>query len=169
MTFPISVVFKRKLNIIINHQNAAFILNYIKEEIVKCKADNVGVADYSVLAKGSTSYSRTSLFQIADKAIFTLEYIDESWYLRYQLDMPKLFIYTGIMSLFFGAFGAIKGDTWWVGFAAFAWLCGVNWIIACIRHGSLATELAEGIDVIMGWRKPPPKEKVNDERLKSWF
>ncbi|WP_121244920.1 hypothetical protein [Mucilaginibacter phyllosphaerae] len=153
MTFPISVVFKRKLNIIIDHQNAALILNYIKEEIVNRKANNIIINEGGVFAKGSTSYWRTSLFQIADKASFTLEYSSKSWFLHYQLDMPKLFIYTGLLSLFFGLFGAIEDGMWWIGFAAFAWLCGFNWIIAYIRHGSLATDLAEAINVFMKHHK----------------
>jgi hypothetical protein len=35
---------------------------------------------------------------------------------------------------------------WWVGVIAFAWLCGINWIITLVRHGGLASEISACID-----------------------
>lgn len=165
MNFPVSVVFNRKLNIVVDPGNSGQILHYIENAADKRKADNLVIEDISVVYKGSTSIWRGSLFQIIDKGIFTLIYKDNRWYLRYQIDMRKLFIYTGLMSVVVG----IGAGSWWVGIGAFLWLCGVNWVITCIRHGSLATELAEEINELIGGQRPPPEEQEKDESLKSWF
>jgi hypothetical protein len=109
------------------------------------------------------------LFQSVDRGIFTLIYKDDSWYLRYQIDMRKLFIYTGLMSVAFGIFGTIGNGMWWIGIWAFLWLCGANWVIACLRHGLLATELAEEINELIRGKKPALETEEKDESLKSWF
>ncbi|RFZ91040.1 hypothetical protein D0C36_19040 [Mucilaginibacter conchicola] len=87
--------------------------------------------------------------------------------LEYELNMRKLFIQTGLISLIFGVIATIGANAWWIFLAAFIWLCGGSWVIDNIRHGLLVSELAEGIDILMGWEAPKPKEK--DGSLKSWF
>jgi hypothetical protein len=169
MNFPVSVIFNRKLDIVVNSDNSDQILQYIKDAADKRKADNLVIEDMSVIYKGSTSYSRTSLFQIIDKGTFSVVYKDDSWSLRYQIDMRKLFIHTGLMSVAFGIFATIGTGAWWVGICAFLWLCGGNWIIACLRHGSFATELAEEINELIGGKKPALEPEEKDESLKSWF
>jgi len=169
MTFPVSVIFSRKLNIVVNSDNSDQILQYIKGAADKRKADKLAIEDRSVIYKGSTSYSRSSLFQIIDRGIFTLIYKDDSWNLRYQIDMQKLFIHTGLMSVAFGIFATIGAGTWWIGIGAFIWLCGGNWVIACLRHGMLATEMAIEVDELIGGKKPILETEEKDESLKSWF
>jgi hypothetical protein len=169
MSFPLSVVFNKNLDIVVTPDNSGQILHYIEDAANKRKADNLVIEDMSVIYKGSTSIWRGSLFQIVDKGIFSVVYKNDSWHLRYQIDMRKLFIYTGLMSAAFGIFATIQAGMWGIGIFAFLWLCGGNWVIACIRHGSLATELAEEINELIGGKRPSPKEQEKDESLKSWL
>lgn len=169
MKFPISIVFERKLNIIVDEENTVKILGFIRDEIVKRKADNVIIENSSVSAKGSSLGWDTSLLQIADKATFSLLQKNDESFIRYQLDMPKLFIHTTVIAAIFEVLGLTQGNVWWIGFGAFGWLCGANWLTAYLRHGLFVSELAEGIDILMGWKQPKHEDEEKDESLKSWF
>lgn len=147
MTFPFSVRFNRSLKTIITSDNEKKILQYIEKSILEDKADNVVVEDMSVNYKGSTSNWRSSLFGSVDNGIFCLVYKNNSWFLNYQINMRRLFIGTSIMSIIMGVFALANNGPWWIGIAAFLWLCGANWVTNFIRHGTVATDIAIGIDM----------------------
>jgi hypothetical protein len=104
-----------------------------------------------------------------DNGVFNLLYKSNSWYLNYQINMRRLFIGTAILSTIMGIFAEVKGKLWWVGIAAFPWLCGANWITNFIRHGGVAANIAEGIDELIAGKELLPEKDENNERLKSWF
>ncbi|WCT10445.1 hypothetical protein [Mucilaginibacter jinjuensis] len=169
MTFPFSVSFDRRLKATITSDNQQEIFQYIKTSILNDKADNVVIEDMHVIYKGSTSNWRGSLFGSVDDGIFKLIYKDNSWWLNYQINMRKLFIGTAILSGCMGIFSLVNDGPWWFGIAGFLWLCGANWIIILLTHGSLATDIATGIDeLIYGKIELPEQDKMNGE-LKSWF
>jgi len=170
MTFPFSVRFNKSLKTIITSDNKEQILQYIKKSVLEDKADNVVVKDMAVNYKGSTSSWRGSLFGSVDNGIFYLVYQDNSWFLNYQINMYKLFIYTSIMSTIMGAFALVNGGPWWIGIAAFLWLCGANWVINLIRHQSVVANIAAGIDELINGKteKLPEQDKMTG-KLKSWF
>ncbi|WP_139332223.1 hypothetical protein [Mucilaginibacter lappiensis] len=137
---------------------------------MKDKAAHVIVKDLSVSYKGSASNWRGSLFGSVDNGVFNLVYENNSWLLNYQINMRQLFITTSIMSIIMGVFMLVNGGPWWVGIVAFLWLCGVNWIISSIRHGTVATDIATGIDeLICGKTESPPEQDKMTGELKSRF
>ena len=170
MIFPFSVIFNRSLKTVITPDNKGQILQHIRESILNDKADRVIVKDLSVSYKGSTSNWRGSLFGSVDNGVFNLIYENNSWLLNYQINMRKLFIGTSTMSIIMTVFMLVNSGPWWIGIVAFLWLCGVNWIINLIRHGTVATDIATGIDELICGKTelPPEKDKMAGE-LKSWF
>ena len=170
MIFPFSVIFNRSLKTVITPDNKEQILQYIRESILKDKADHVIVKDLSVSYKGSTANRRGSLFGGVDNGVFSLVHKNNSWLLNYQINMRQLFISTSILSIIMGVFMLVNGGPWWVGIVAFLWLCGVNWVISAIRHGTVATDIATGIDeLICGKTELPPEQDKMTGELKSWF
>jgi hypothetical protein len=169
MTFPVSVAFNKSLKTTITSDNKEQILQYIKKSILEDKADNVIIQDTCVSYKGSTSNWRGALFGSVDNGIFNLLYKDNGWFLNYQINMRKLFIGTAILSSIMGVFALVSGGPWWVGIAAFMWLCGANWVINLIRHETVAATIALGIDeLICGKTERLEQEKIPG-KLKSWF
>jgi hypothetical protein len=170
MIFPFSVRFNRSLKSIITSDNKERILQHIKKSILEDKADNVVVEDMSVNYKGSTFNGRVSLFGSVDSGIFCLVYKNNSWFLSYQIDMRKLFIFSTILSTIMGVFILANNGPWWVGIASFFWLCGANWVIISIRHGVVVTDIATGIDeLICGKTELPAEQDKMTGELKSWF
>ena len=97
---------------------------------------------------------------------FTLVNKNDKSSLVYEIRMYNLFITTAIMAVVFGLITQMV----WVGVGGFAWLCGMNWFTSLIRHGSLANELAAGIDQLHGVpvaELDDEGEPIRDERLKS--
>ncbi|MBB2144926.1 hypothetical protein GM921_05500 [Pedobacter sp. LMG 31464] len=140
------------------------------KSILDDKANNVAIEDTHVTYKGSTSNWRGSLFGSVDNGSFILINKDNNWWLNYQINMGKLFIGTAILSSIMGLFILANGGPWWVGIVGFLWLCGANWIINLIRHGFVATNIAEGIDeLICGKTQQPPEQDKMTGKLKSWF
>jgi hypothetical protein len=170
MIFPFSVNFNNRLKAIITADNQQKILQYIMKRILDNKANNVVIEGMRVTYKGSTSNWRGTLFRSVDDGIFNLIYKDNSWWLIYQINMRKLFIETAILSSIMGVFSLASGGPWWVGIAAFLWLCGVNWIINILRHAAVAADIAVGIDELIYGKKAelPEQDKMTGE-LKSWF
>jgi len=169
MTFPFSVRFNRSLKTIITADNEEQILQYIKQSILADKADNVVVEDRCVNYKGSTSNWRGSLFGSVDKGLFCLAYKNNNWFLTYQINLHKLFIVTAIFSIIMGVFALANNGPWWIGIAAFMWLCGANWIIIFIWHGDMASDIAAGIDELICGKTVLPEEDKMTGKLKSWF
>ena len=167
MPFPITVKFKRKLKAIIIAENMGDTLSYIQKEIESKKADKVTRDERSVNYKGSTSNSRTSLFGSMNGS-FTISNDNGQSHLVYEIRMYYLFIFTSIAAV---ALSILTREVW-TGIGAFAWLCGMNWLIIVIRHGSLASELASGIDQIHSIpivELDDKGEPIRDEKLKSWM
>jgi len=159
MIFPFSVSFNRSLKTTVTADNKERILRYIRKSILKDKADNIFAEDLSVRYKGSTSFWRGSLFGSVDNGVFNLVLKNNSWLLEYQIKMHKLFIGTSFMSVIMGTFSIANGGPWWIGILAFLWLCGANWITNCIRHGTVATEIAAGVDALMCAKMELPPEQ----------
>jgi len=167
MVFPFSVRFNKKLKAEITSENQAQTLQFIAKYISEDKADNVTITELDVTYKGSTSIWRGSLFGSVDSGIFSFAFKNNCWCLVYQINMRKLFIGTSILSAIAEISVLINGGTWWIGIAAFSWLCGANWITNLIRHESVAFSVSAGIDeLICG--KTPEQEKIPG-KLKSWF
>ena len=147
MAFPITVTFNDRLKTVVTADNKQLILLYIANYIREKKADNINIENDSVTYEGSTASSNWGKFNGVDNGIFTLLFKNDKWYIEYQINMRKLFIYTPIMVCGLGIFFALGGGPWWwpVLFG-FLWLCGGNWLINWVRHGALATDLAEAID-----------------------
>ena len=149
--------------------NQQEILHFIMKSILDDEANNVVIEDIHVTYKGSTSNWRGSLFGSVDDGIFNLIYKDNNWWLNYQINMSKLFISTVILSSIMGVFALLNNGPWWVGIAAFLWLCGANWIINLIRHEVVAANIAVGIDeLICGITQLPEQDRMTG-KLKSWF
>jgi hypothetical protein len=149
MIFPFSVNFTESLKTVITPQNKEQALQYIKNSILEDKADNVVVGDMQVRYKGSTSPWRGSLYRGVDNGIFDLVAEGNSWVLKYRINMRQLFIVTSIMSTIMGVIAISTGGPPWIGLVMFLWLCGANWVTNLIRHGSVAVEIAAGIDEII--------------------
>jgi hypothetical protein len=169
MAFPITVEFNKKLKAVVTADNQLQILEQIKLSISEDKADNIIIEETQVRYKGSTSNWRGSLFGSVDNGTFTLVTKNDEWWLNYKINMQKQFIITAIMSVAMGAYMFIGAGIRWVGFAAFAWLCGGNWIINVVRHDGVADTIAFKIDeLIFGKIVKPEIEKIPG-KLKSWF
>ena len=169
MIFPVSVRFNSSLKTIVTSQNKERILQYIQESILRDKADNVIAEDMAVKYKGSTSKRRGSLFGSVDNGIFTLVYKNNTWFFTYQINMRGLFITTLIMSAIMEIFALINDGPWWIGVVAFLWLCGANWIIISLRHGSMFGDISAGIDELICGKTGLPEEDKMTGKLKSWF
>lgn len=127
------------------------------------------VEDMSVSYNGTTSPWRGALFGSVDNGIFKLLYKDNDWFLNYQINMRQLFITTGIISTIAGVFAIVNDGPWFVGIIFFSWLCGANWIINSIRHGSMASNIAFHIDELFADKELFAESDEDRERLKSWF
>lgn len=172
MTFPFSARFDRPLKTMITPDNKEQILQYIKKRILEDKADNVIVEDMTVCYKGSTSNLRGSLFGSVDNGIFYLVFKNNCWFLDYQINMRELFIVTSIISTIMEVFALATGGPWWIGIAAFLWLCGANWVLSLIRHGGVANDISAGIDELIFGKTELhelPEEDKMTGKLKSWF
>jgi hypothetical protein len=170
MTFPFSLRLKERLKANVTTDNQQQILQYIIQSIRDKKAKNTFSEDLTVTYKGSTSSGRGSLLGSVDDGIFNLTYKDNSWWLIYQINLRGIFIGTGILAGIMESFVLLAGGPWWIGFIQFLWLCGGNWIIVVIRHESLLTQIAGGInEMVCGKESTVEKYEEKDERLKSWF
>jgi hypothetical protein len=169
MTFPVSINFHKQLKITITPDNKQQIFQYIEKYILEDKADNVVVEEMHVTYKGSTSIWRGSLFGSVDDGIFNLIYKNDGWWLNYQINMRKLFIGTAVLSIIMGVFALVSCGPWWVGIAAFLWLCGANWITNLIRHESVAANIAAGIDELICGKIEQHEQGKIPGKLKSWF
>lgn len=169
MVFPFSVRFIKKLKAEITSENQPQALQFIAKYISEDKADNVAVTELNVTYKGSTSIWRGSLFGSVDSGIFSFAFKNNSWRLVYQINMRKLFIGTSILSAIAEISVLIEGGPWWIGIAAFSWLCGANWITNLIRHESVAFSLAAGVDELICGKTDLPEQEKIPGKLKSWF
>lgn len=169
MIFPFSVSYNRRLKATITPDNQQQVLQYIMNSILEDKANNIIADDIHVTYKGSTSARRGSLFGSVDDGVFNLIYKDDTWWLNYKINMSELFVFTTIASTIMGVFSLVSGGPWWVGIAAFLWLCGANWIISFIRHETVATSIAAGIDDLICGKVIQPEEDKMTGELKSWF
>ena len=169
MIFPVSVTFNKRLKTTVTFTNKQQILQYIKKSISDDKADNIAIEEMHVTYKGSTSNWRSSLYGTVDNGLFNLLYKDNCWWLSYQINMRELFLFTSIASAVMGIIGFVADGSWWIGLGMFLWLCGANWLTNLVRHGSVATDIADGIDeLILGKPEPIEFDKMNG-KLKSWF
>ncbi len=169
MIFPFSVSFNKRLAATITSDNQQQILQYIVKSILEDKAKNIAVEDVHVTYKGSTSNWRGSLFGSVDDGIFNLIYKDNNWWLYYKINMRKLFVGAAQLSTIVGLFALVNGGPWWIGIAGFLWLCGANWIINLIRHESVASNIAWGIDELICGKTQLPEQDKMTGKLKSWF
>lgn len=169
MIFPFVVRFNKRLSAVITSDNEAEVLWLIKKSILADKADHVIAEDLHVSYKGSASNWRGSLFQGVDNGVFTLIYKDNSWWLNYQIDMRKMFIWTAVISACMAAFVIANSGPWWIGVIAFLWLCGANWVTKVLRHGSLNTDIGHEIDELICGKKELPEQDNMAGNLKSWF
>lgn len=169
MVFPFVVRFNKRLEAVVTPDNKGTVLRYIEKRILDDKADHVKVEDLRVSYEGSTSIWRGSLFKGVDNGVFTLVYKDDSWWLNYQIDMRKLFVWTAVISTFAGVFIFMNGGPWWIGIVAFLWLCGANWVTNLLRHGSLNIDIGLEIDELICGRTEQPEQDKMTGKLKSWF
>jgi hypothetical protein len=167
MIFPVSFKYKRTLRGIITPDQQAVAIQVIKKMIVEKKGKNIVVENNSVSYKGTTAPGKGSLLGAVDNGKFSLIDANDKSLLIYEINMQSLFITTGIMAVVAGVFV----QRWWVSLIAFAWLCGMNWVIILIRHDNLVLEVAASVnDLIFGKEEVKEEEKVADDgKLKSWM
>ncbi len=170
MNFPFAVHFEKKLETKITSDNRDDILQFIENYLLADKADNIVLEDMSVRYKGSKSIWNVSLYRTVDEGLFSLIYKDNSWFLRYQINLRSLFTDTIIISLMFGVVGQIIiGGMWWIGLVAYLWFCGGNWVINVIGHESIAATIAANIDRLSNPEIEQPEIEKIPGKLKSWF
>lgn len=167
MAFPFTFTFKRTLRGEITPENKEATLAYIKNQIEQDGANKVNIDANGVSYKGSTK-GRHSLFAGPDGGRFSLEKIDDKWYLIYTIQMYYLYIFVGSFSVILW----LATHQWLTIFLPILWLGGMNSLIIFVRHGELASRMSFGInDLLFGKNDETQKEErdVMNGKLKSWF
>lgn len=166
MAFPFSITHTRKLKAKITAENLKLSLRYVELQIKKRKADNCKVINSKVIYKGSSG-GKQSLLAGADSGFFEIiTDVEQNSYLIYKFEIHGFITFALFVSFIFG----IVSLNVWIGVVYLCSSLAINGLITSVRHGTLANELAEGLDSLHGieLHKEVESEKKSEE-LKNWF
>lgn len=165
MVFPFAIKYNKALRGLVTADNRLMALYHIKTYIEDKKADHIVIEKNKVRYKGTTSNWKGALFGGVDNGTFNLTEENGISCLVYEISMRDLLITTFIMGIAIGVFSQI----WWIGLVAFLWLGGMNWLINAVRHGVLASEIADNVSDLFFEKEKKAEEPTKDESLKSWM
>lgn len=143
IVFPFSIKFSRRLkhNIALSDTNT--ILNYIEDFIAERTGEDITIQE-NRLTFSSTYFKMrwsTNIMAPIEKGEFKLINDERGSKLTYTFFMYRLFIGIAILSVFMAA----VSKEFRIGVLCFAWLGGMNWAIAIIRHFNMLDDIVYGI------------------------
>jgi hypothetical protein len=148
MIFPFSIKCKRKFKDKISSEDLDTVMSYIQDYIDAKTCENTTVNGLTLTYK--TGYFRnkwnTDILATVERGKFELINVESESILTYEFFMYHLFLVAFLISIIFGLFSSEI----WIGVFCFAWLGGMNWLIATIRHqlmlGDIVLEIENLID-----------------------
>jgi hypothetical protein len=152
MPFPFSIKYSATLNGEIHPESYPELLQYISDFIVNKPAKNIIIENNWLSFKAGSTGSNWNIMATIDRGKFELDERLGHAVLTYEFFMYKLFIFAGILAI---AAGALS-QTILVGVGVFSWLCGMNWVIALLRHRAMLDELAAEIDNFIQQKESKP-------------
>ena len=156
--FPLSIKLRRRIHLE-GEELASGDVRVILAELEKLKVDKIRIEGTYIKFENHlfNKQGRTHLMATVDCGHF--EYSNHPRSLIYQFSTKRMFFIALIMCLFFGLIA------WSIGVVLFffAWLYGMNFIIAIIRHRSFLKRLARQIEK----RQQGYENRAADRNLKS--
>ncbi len=145
MPFPFTIEYSRTIQRSISAEKYPEILKHISEILAPKPAKDFLIENNTLKFKPGFSFWNWNIMATIDRGRFTITEKTDGIVLTYEFFMYKLFIFSSIAALFFG----IASQMILAGVGAFFGFCGMNWIIALVRHGSMFNEIANEVDVFM--------------------
>ena len=144
MTFPFSIKYSARLNNHFSIDRKEETFKFIEDFITNKTGDEIIIEGDKLTFKSKFFKDRwnTNILVPIEKGVFIIIDKGDRYILTYEFYMYHLFIAVTIMSTFI----AIFSQQVWVGILCFLWLCGMNWLIAIIRHKMMLNEITKEIN-----------------------
>ena len=143
MIFPFTIRYQVNFNTHVFDDHDIDIMNFIAEYI-KNKNGVIENLNQSNLIFTSSLFSGNSwnIFAQIEKGEFNIKKVNDKYKLTYEFYMYRLFIIVSIMCLFiFFSSGELVFTL-----LGFAWLGGMNWLIAIIRHKLMFNDIIKHLN-----------------------
>ncbi len=144
MIFPFSIKCKRKFKEIISSEDFDTVMSYIQDYIDAKTCENTTVNGLTLTYKTGSFRNKwnTDILATVERGKFELINVESENILTYEFFMYHLFLGAFLISIIFGLFSSEI----WTGVFCFAWLGGMNWLIATIRHRLMLRDIVLEIE-----------------------
>ena len=151
MIFPFTIKYQKHIDVKVSTQNVEPLMNFIEEFITKKNGENVTISAAKLKFSSSIFSGHSwSILGPIEKGEFNIFIENNTYKLSYEFFMFRLFIIVSIMSIFMW----LVSKEVEVLLMCFAWLGGMNWFIAIIRHRLMFRKLIIGINNKLAQDKP---------------
>lgn len=145
MFIPFSIKFTSAFSSDFKPEKKAAILQYLHDFMLSKKADDI-VIEEDRLSFRSKFFKwgrlNTNILVPIERGIFVIRQENGNTVLTYEFFMYHLFIAVTLMSVLM----ALVSQQVRFGIICFAWLGGMNWLIALIRHRMMFTAIVRGVE-----------------------
>lgn len=145
MIFPFTIKYQKTIEIQTSNESIKESIKYIENFVSKKDVEIVSNENSKLTFTSSIFTGHSwSIFAPIEKGEFNIKLEEGKQKLSYEFFMYRLFVIAGIMSIFMG----YVSDDIEFGFICLAWLGGMNWIIAIIRHWLMFSKIVKDINTM---------------------
>jgi hypothetical protein len=143
MFIPFSVRYKTKINKRIEAEDYPKTLKYIEDFMKKKTADEISIRGNKLTFKCDFFKFgwNANILSPLEKGIFNITNKGNETIITYEFFMYRFFGIICVLSITMG----LVSHEFWFGIFCFAFLGGLNWVTALIRHQSMFTEITDEI------------------------
>ena len=154
MIFPFSIKCKRKFKEKISAENIDIVISYIQDYIDAKTCENTSINGHQLTFKTGSFRNKwnTDILATVERGKFELLNRRNESTLTYEFFMYHLLLGASLMSILIRLFSS----NIWTGIFCFAWLGGMNWIIAIIRHRKMLKDIVIEIETLINEKKGNP-------------
>ena len=147
MIFPFTIKYSKRLKEKVSAADSNRAMTYIEDFITKKTAEDITIEGNELTFKSGFFRMRwnTNIMVAIEKGKFNLIDNGNESVLTYEFFMYRIFAIVAVMSVFMGT----ASQQPWFGVLCFAWLGGMNWLVAIVRHRSMLGDIAKGIDSLV--------------------
>jgi hypothetical protein len=144
MVFPFTIKYSKRLKEKVSSSDTEKVLSYIGDFITKKTGEDIIIDKNELTFKSGFFRMRWSsnIMGVIEKGKFNLIDNGNENVLTYEFFMYRIFAIVAVMSIVMG----IVSQQPWFGVVCFAWVGGMNWLVAIIRHRNMLGDIAGGID-----------------------
>ena len=164
MVFPFTIKYSKRLKEKVTASDTTNVLDYIGDFVTKKTAEDITVDGNELTFKSGFFRMRWSsnIMGVIEKGKFNLIDNGNETVLTYEFFMYRTFAIVAVMSL---VMGTVSRQPWF-GVLCLAWIGGMNWLTAIIRHRNMFGNIVAGIDNLIKTKSYDKKEltaKINSE------